>query len=420
MDSMTRRRFLASAAGTVLAGAAAPALRAADRARIPGANDRIRIGIIGCGDRGINAHMRGIHKHLKATNFEITAVADPWRLAREEAAALSQEWFGRAPRQFVSYRDLLEVNDLDAVMIASPDHLHTLHLEAVARAGKHVYVEKPMAQELEPLIRAVDAVKESGVIAQVGTQIRSLPEIVACRQLFESGIFGKVSRVEEARNGEKPYWYGRLKPVRREDVDWDEFLGDIPRKPFREDYYSAWYGYYDTSRGPIPNLGAHFIDLVHYITGAQFPTSCVCLGGIYTWADEHQFTAPDCIQALWEYPEGFMVSSSNNLGNGHGSTRRLLADRGVLDFTDWSSPFYHAEGAARRVEGSIRGRNDVKPAEQPDHFLNWLQCLRSGKQPHAPIEAGYHHSIAVIMAMKSYETGRKMIYDPEKREIRSA
>ena len=417
--SLTRRRFLAAATSTA-AAMASTGINAATRTRAIGANERIRIGIIGCGGRGIDAHMAGIYKHVKETNFEIIAVADPWRLAREKANAKVKEWFGRDAKQFVSYRDVLSLKEIDAVMIASPDHHHTTHLEAAAKARKHVYVEKPLGQDMGALNRAVDAVREAGIVAQVGTQIRSLPEIIACRELYKSGIFGKTSRIEECRNAERPYWYGWLKDVREEDVDWKEFLGDIPFKPFRSDYYSGWYGYYDTSRGPTANLGCHYLDLVHFITGAQYPESCVCLGGTYTWKDEHQFTAPDCAQATWIYPEGFMVSCANNLGNGFGNVRRLYGDQGVLDFTNWSAPFYHAQGAPKRATGKIRGEKKVEPIEQPDHFRNWLDCLRTGKKCHAPIEAGHQHAVAAIMAMTSYETGRKTIYDPAKREIRTA
>ena len=417
MSGLTRRRFLTAAGAAALA---APAWSAKSRARVIGANERIRIGQVGCGGRGLGAHMTGIKPYFKECNFEVVAVADPWRIAREKAAASAKEWFGTEPKMFVSYRDLLAVKDLDAVMVASPDHHHTTHLEAVAKAGKHVYIEKPMAQDIDALNRAVDAVKAAGIIAQVGTQIRSLPEIGGCRELYKSGIFGKVTRIEECRNNEKPYWYQYLKDAKKEDVDWPEFLGDIKSKPFRADYYSGWYGYYDTSRGPIPGYGAHYIDMVNYITGSTYPTECVCLGGTLMERDEHQFTAPDSVQALWLYPEGFLVSSSNNLSNSDGSVRKIYGDAGVLDFSNWSAPFYNAKGAPKRATGKIRGEKKVEPIARPDHFRNWLDCLRSGKQPHAPIEAGHQHAVAVIMAMMSYESGRKAIYDREKRAIKFA
>lgn len=412
-----RREFLKIAAGVALGSGGA--LTAAQRNRSVGANARIRIGIIGCGDRGTNAHMEGVHQHAEAMNVEIVALCDPWRVARDQANARVRTWHGRDARQCASYRELLTWSDIDAVMIASPDHLHTTHLEAAARAGKHVYVEKPLAMEMDKLIRAVDAVKKAGTVVQVGTQLRSLPGIVGARELMQRGVFGKLSRIEECRNSEKPYWYRYLKAVRAEDVDWAEFLGDRPMRPFRADVYSGWYGHSEFTHGPISGLGAHFIDLVHFIAGAGFPESCVCVGGTFTWKDEHRFTAPDCAQATWIYPEGFLVSSANNMGNGYGNTRKFYGEKGVLKVDNWNVPTYSAEGGPRR-DGSIRGDNPVPPVERPDHFLDWLQCIRTGGTPHAPIEAGYQHAVAVLMAQESYRTGRKALYDHRHRLIHTA
>jgi len=419
MTKLSRRGFIKNGTITALGMSVIPqSINLLEKGRAKGANDRIRIGIIGCGDRGVNAHMEGVNKHVGAINLEIVAVADPWRIAREQANAKVKKWFGRDARQFVSYRDLLAMEDLDAVMIASPDHLHTLHLEASAKAGKHIYVEKPLAMEMDKLVRAVDAVKAAGKVVQVGTQVRSFPGIVGARDLFRTGIFGKLSRVEECRNSEQPYWYRYLKEVKQEDVDWKEFLSDRPMRPFSSDLYSGWYGYSDFTHGPISGFGSHFIDMVHFITGAKFPESCVCIGGTFTWEDKYQFTAPDCVQATWIYPEGFLVSSSNNLGHGMGSVRNFYGDKGMINAGNWNAPTFSEKGAPRR-DGTIKGENPVVPVERPDHFLDWLQCIRTGGTPHAPIEAGYQHAVAVLMAAKSYETGRKAVYDNKSRIIRT-
>ena len=421
--AIPRRSFLKTsglALGAALTAAGTRPLTAAERTRSVGANERIRIGIIGCGNRGRTAHMPGIHQHLAATNFEIVALADPWRVARAEANALVKEWFGREAREFGSYRDLLAMDGLDAVMIASPDHHHTTHLEAAARAGKHIYVEKPLADDMAALVRAVDAVKRAGTVVQVGTQLRSLPGVAGARELLATGALGKLSRIEECRNGDKPYWYQYLgREVKGEDVDWQEFLGDRAQRPFDARTYAAWYGYYDFCKGPIPQWGAHFLDTAHFITGCGLPESCVCLGGVLTWKDENRFTTPDCIQATWLYPEGFMVTSSNNFGNGSGNTCKFYGEKGVLKADNLNSLTYSAEGGPRR-DGSIRGQMPVTPVERPDHFLDWLQCLRSGQTPHASIDAGYQHAVACLMATLSYENGRKTLYDPKQRTIRFA
>jgi len=419
---LTRRTFIQSAAATGLA-AAAPvscgSTRAVSTKRIVGANDRISIGIIGCGDRGTNAHMPGVHKHAESQNIEIIAVCDPWRIARETANAKVKEWYGRDAKQFVSYRDLLQMKEIDAVMIASCDHQHTDHLEAAARAGVDVYVEKPLAMRMDRLVRAVDAVKQAGVVVQVGTQLRSMGSFTGCRKLYGTGILGTVGRIEQCRNSERPYWYRYIKEVDEADLDWKEFLHNLPARPFDRVAYSGWYGYREFSDGPVPGLGSHFIDLVHYITGAKFPESCVCLGGTYTWIDDFGFTCPDHVQALWTYPEGFMVSYSTNFGNGYGNSFKIFGNQGVLKMVNWNAPVLTAEGGSAN-KGVIRGENPVEEVERPDHFLDWLQCIRSRGTPNASIDAGYQHAVACLMAVESFDSGRRMTYNAEKRILESA
>jgi len=416
MSNLTtsRREFIKTATAT----AAAVSMTASSYARVTGANDRISIGIIGCGSRGFDAHMPGVNKYAKEQNIEITAVCDPWRPRREDAAARAKEWYGRKARELVSYRDLLELKNVDAVMIASCDHQHTTHLEATAKAKKDVYCEKPLGMDIEPLKAACDAVKANNLVCQIGTQLRSLPSMAGCRDLYKTGILGKVGRIEQCRNNEQPYWYAYLKEVKEEDVDWKEFLMDRPMRPFSSDQYSGWYGYRDFSGGPVPGFGSHYIDLVHYITGAKVPSSAVCLGGTYTWKDEHAFTCPDHVQALWTYPEGFMVSYSSDLGNGGSNTFRILGDQGTLDMVNWTNPVLTAEGGSKN-KGVIRGKKEVEEIPMPDHFLDWLQCLRNRKTPNASIDAGYQHAVAVIMAMRAFDTGVRQVYDAEKREIRN-
>lgn len=408
--STSRRRFLK-------AGAATLTLRAASTGQVLGANDRIAIGVIGCGQRGFKAHMTGVNKHAKSQNMEITAVADPWRPHRERAAAQAKEWYGRAARSFVSYRDVIALKDVDAVMIASCDHQHTAHLEAAAQAKKDVYIEKPLAMDLDRLNVAYDAVKASRIVVQVGTQLRSYASFTGCRALYQTGALGRVSRIEQRRNSTQPYWYSRLKDAQPGDVDWSEFIMHLPKRPFRADLFTGWYGYRDFSGGPVPGLGSHFIDLVHYITGARFPASATGQHATFTWKDKHGFTCPDHVQATWIYPEGFMVSYSTNFGNASSNLFRIYGTKGVMDMTNWTKPFSSGEGAAEK--GAVKAHAPVEPVSRPDHFLDWLLCLRSRKTPNASIDAGYRHAVAVIMAVQAADTGRRQIFDEKKREIRA-
>lgn len=417
--TISRRGFLAAAGtagiATTFGGTRATA---AVRRRSVGANDRIRIGVIGCGDRGINVEMASVNTSAKTENLEVTAVCDVWSEAREKAAAKAKDWFGTDVKRCRTHEELLELEDVDAVFIATSDHWHAEILEAAVKAGKHVYVEKPMAIEMDELNRAYDAAKTAGVVIQVGTQLRSTANAGGCRELVRSGALGRLSRIEQVRNGEKPYWYHYLKPdVKAADVDWKRFAKGRTKKPFDPIRFSGWYGYWEFSQGPVPQLGVHFLDLMHFVTGLGMPESCVCVGGTYTWKDEHGFTAPDQMQALWHYPEGVMVSYLSNFGNSTGDCLRFSGDKGTLEMgTLWGQPTCSAKGAPRR-DGSLRGENKVAPVEQTDHWVDWFRCMRSGKLPNAPLESGYQHSVASIMATVSYEKGRKVTFDQARRKL---
>lgn len=414
---LSRRDFLKATGGAASVLLAAVPVRATPAARTLGANDRIRIGIIGCGSRGIGTHLAAVHQHAQAANLDVVAVADPWRVAREQAAAKVKEWFGHEPKQCRTHRELLDLPEVDAVMIASCDHHHASQLEVAARSGRHVYVEKPVGIEMAALVRACDAVREAGVIVQCGTQLRSMAGLVGAQAVVAAGRLGRISRIEQVRNGDKPYWYPYLKPdVKKEDLDWDEFTGGRTKKPFDPILYSGWYGHYEFSQGPVPQWGVHFLDSVNFIADLGTPETCTCLAGTYSWKDEHAFTAPDQVHALWHYPKGVMVSYTTNFGNSSGNLTRILGDQGTLKLDNMGAPEFSAEGGVRR-DGSIRGVVKVEPIERPDHFLDWFQCMRSGAKPHASIETGFQHSVASIMACLSHETGRRTRYDAATRTV---
>jgi len=411
----TRRQFLAAASAGTARG-----LTATSYGRILGANDRIALGLIGCGGRGYAAHMPGVHAHDQQQNVEFIAVSDPWRIRRERAAARCEEWYGRPAQQFASYRGVLELKDVDAVMIASCDHHHPLHLEAAAQAQKDAYCEKPLAMDMESLKRCCDAVQRAGIVTQMGTQVRSFATSTGCRDLFRTGQLGKVSRIEQRRNGTKPYWYSWMEnaePIREADVDWTEFLTPLPMRPFDGKLLTGWYGYREFSDGPLSNLGCHFIDLFNYIVGTTLPVSCVAQGGTFTWKDEYGFTCPDHAEATWVYPEGIIVSYTTNFGNGDGNVMKIYGEQGVIDLTSWSKPTYSSRGAIKPSELPAEA-TPVPAVETPDHFLDWLQCLRTRGTTNSPIEAGYYHCVPALMAMRALDTGRRQVYDAATREIR--
>lgn len=408
-----RRQFL----GRSLAAASA----AASYRRIYGASDRIGVANIGCGRR--NLLREAIELRLEA-NLEIKAVCDTWGLKRRRAAEQVKEFTGVEPRQVVDWREILAMKDVDAVIIGTPDHLHARMLAEAARAGKHVYVEKPIAMNMRELVEAYDAVKKHKVVVQVGTQMRSYPQSLAAKEFIAAGKLGKLLKVEQARNGYEPYWqsYGGEQFFRdtptEDDVAWKLFLGDRRDRPFDPKQYLGWYGYREFSRGPHTNLMVHFIDLVHYVTGASIPRRVVALGGTYRWKGE--FTAPDSVEVALEYPEDFLVRYCTVFGNSAGRCARFYGTRGTLDAKNLSN----REPWTVSGEGSGEPDKLAEPADLPmppraHHMKNWIDAIRSGTEPVAPIEAGYAHGVAVIMADEALVTGRRQIYDPARREVRA-
>ncbi len=384
-------------------------------ARASGAAERIGIGIIGCGRRGL---LKEVLQFARECNVEVVAVCDAWRQQREAASEAVRQAGGAKPKSFVRYPDLLAMPGVDAVVIGTPDHQHSTQLAAAARAGKDAYVEKPLAMEMKELLAAVDAVKQHNRVVQCGTQIRSLPASVAARAFVTSGGLGKILKVEQSRNGYRPYWHGYgERPVTEPDVDWKGFLMHRKWRPFDADQYAGWYGYREFSRGPHANLMVHFIDLMHFITGATAPRAVVTLGGIYRWKDQR--TAPDSVETILEYPEGFLVRYNTTFGNSANNYLKFMGTRGVLDASrwNWNHPF--------TISGEGSGEKDRIPPgaqilrmESTPHMKNWLECLRTRQHPIAPIDAGYTHSVAVIMADEALLRGRRMVFDPARRAIR--
>lgn len=405
----TRRDFLkhsrAAAIAASVAGLAPPSAL--------GANDRLRIGVIGCGERGRNALMQEVISLSGSENVIIAAVCDVWRQQREQAAQMVKDHWGAEPRSFEDYRDLLALDDIDAVIIASPEHQHTAQLIAAAEAGKDAYCEKPLAMDMESLKKAVDTVKRENRVVQIGTQLRSYPSFTGCKKVVREGALGKIIKVMQVRNSYRPYWHRYKRELAEADTNWKGFLADLPQRPFDDDRHTAWYGYVDYSLGAIASLMAHYIDLVHYITGAKFPASAVAMGGIYAWDDQRD--SPDSVHALLDYPEGFMVSYCTVFGNGAGSYTRFLGKKGMIDATDWRAPFMTGEGSEH--PDRIKEKQPVPDVEIPQHMENWLQCLRTREKPNADIDAGYQHAVACILANEAMRNNRRMAYDREKREI---
>ena len=399
---MDRRSFVMGAA-----------LTAAQSARAAGANDRIGVAVIGCGDRNLLAEVLQFGREL---NVEVAAVCDTWRQQRETAAARVKE-AAKDAKQLVAYQDALASKEVDAVLISTPDHQHCTMLEAAIRAGKDVYVEKPLAMDMKELVAAVDTVKRSDRVVQVGTQVRSWPASAAGRAFAASGGIGKILKVEQSRNNYRPYWH-RLgaRPVTEADVDWKGFLMHRKLRPWDADQYAGWYGYREFSRGPHTGYMAHFADLLHFVTGAKHPKRVVALGGTHRWKDAR--TAPDSIEVVLEYPdEGFLARYNTTFGTGANSFMKFIGTRGVLDATNWGRPWV-VSGEGSGEPDKVAAGTQIPDVPNTPHMKNWFECLRSRKAPAATIDDGFGHAVACIMADEAFVRGKRMLFDAAKRVIR--
>jgi len=435
---------------SLLLASAAAGTSALSYSRIAGANDRIRLGLIGAGNRGrelasVVADLRQNH------NVEMTAVCDLWRINRERAANQAGKTYGRAPRRFTYLEDLLAFKDLDAVMIATPDFQHATMLQLAAEAGKDAYCEKPMANVLQEARAARDAVRSHGVVVQVGTQHRSEPYQIAARQQISNGALGHVSKVEIVWNYHGPRWRGRpeVKQIREEDTDWRRYLLSKPYRPFDPRLYFEFRLYREFSSGIADQWMSHGIDLVHYLLDDPFPKSVVAHGGVFAWQDGRE--NPDTFQALLEYPKGFLVSYSTSFGNDSDSGTRIMGDKATLiniggeGSQRWNlveeKGNHEANPFVRRSRKQIRLGGQEKQAmswsqrllneavektygplpftldSNPAHMKNWLECLRSRKPANATVEHGFAHSVAVIMAARAQREGKKLYWDPKTEEI---
>ena len=428
-DDIDRRAFLSRSAR--IAGGAATAL---SYSRILGANDRIALAHIGIGNRG--RQLVEIAGRLHAPyNAEATAVCDLWRVNRERAVSECSKLYGRAPRAFQHLEDVLALKDVDAVLIATPEHSHSPILELAVKAGKDVYVEKPMGNVLEEARSARAAVLASQRIVQVGTQHRSEPFPRAARELVASGALGEVSKVEVEWNYHGPRWRGRpeVAQIREQDTDWRAWLMTKPPRPFDPRLYFEFRLYRDFSSGIPDQWMSHGIDLVHWFMGDSYPRSVVAHGGVFAWPDGRE--NPDTFHALLDYPKGFLVSYSTSFGNDSpGFTRYMGKQATLVNLGGEGSPRYqlveekgnHESNSDIDKERAARyvlppGQTELPPMGIDDltleHMTNWFECLRSRQAPHCTVEEGFAHSVACIMAARAYWSGQRMYWDKAREEI---
>jgi len=441
----SRRDFIKK---TVLAsagiGLSVNAVSAASYRRILGSNDRVRVGIIGFSDRFKSSLAPSFANHAKELNFEFMGVSDLWNLRRDEAETFMKSK-GWAADGFVKARnneELLARKDVDAVIISTADFQHALHCAEAVKSGRDAYVEKPFAESLEDAKIALAAVESSKRIVQVGSQRRSAPNYWAAYDFIKSGKFGDITTVEMTWNVNQPGRWRRpdlVAKIREQDVDWDRFLMNRPKVAWNPRFYLEYRLFYPYSSGIPGQWMAHQIDTVHWFTGLEAPRSVVANGGIYTWKDGR--TNPDTFTAVFEYgpfddkEKGFQVIYSSRFNNSAGGTKEYYYSNGGMINLDTNKitptgGLGEREAKAMGMQANLLSEGELKATGKVAtdantgsdpmtslHMRNWMECIRSRKETNAPARAGFDHSVANIMATEALHTGKRVSWDPAKKDI---
>jgi predicted dehydrogenase len=441
--SSSRRDFIRKSAITS-AGLyfGANAFSAKSYRNIMGANDRVRVGVVGFSDRHRSSHIPCFMNHYKELNFDLVAVSDIWKKRREDGAAI---WKEKMQHEVIACRNNEEMYDkklVDAVFIGTADFQHALHTIEAVKAGCDAYVEKPFAETMEDNRAALKAVKAGDRIVQIGSQRRSGKNYTAANDFIRSGKFGPITMVELTWNVNQPGRWRRpalLSQLKEEDTDWKRYLMNRPFESFDVRKYLEFRLFWPYSSGLPGQWMSHQIDTVNWFSGLQHPRTVVANGGIYMWKDGRKNW--DTISAVFDYgpandpSTGFQVTFSSRMHNGdenpaeiyysNGGELNLITNtvspRGGLSkrFADEMKmqPNLLSEQSLTQAEKVIASANTGGDSLTSNHIRNWMECIRSRKQPNAPVEAGYSHSIATCMTTAAVRTGLKVWFDEKKQEV---
>ena len=411
--------------------------------RILGANDRVRVGVVGFADRHRSSHMPCFMDHYKEFNFDVVAVSDIWNRRREEGVAAWKEKMGHDITGCRNNEEMYDKKLVDAVFISTADFQHALHTIEAVKAGCDVYVEKPFAETMSDNRAALKAVKESGKIVQIGSQRRSGTNYHAANEFIRSGKFGPITMVELTWNVNQPGRWRRpqlVSQIREEDVDWKRYLMNRPSEKWDPRKYLEYRLFWPYSSGLPGQWMSHQIDTVHWFSGLPHPRSVTANGGIYMWKDGRRNW--DTLTAVFDYgplddsSTGFQVTFASRMHNGDERPAELYySNGGELNLiTNKVSPAgglreNHAKAMGMQANllpqmdlvkekmEVIASANTGGDSLTSAHVRNWMESVRNRKVPNAPVEAGYNHSIACIMTTAASHTGQKATFDAKTQEV---
>jgi predicted dehydrogenase len=425
-NSWTRREFTRS---LVLAGAST----ALGAARVFGANERVRLGFIGLGNRGDQV----LDAFLKHPDAQVVALCDLSQAYMDNAARK----IGDSPRQFKDYRKLLELRDLDAVVVATPDHWHALQTVHACEAGKDVYVEKPLSRCVVEGRRMVEAVNKHGRVCQVGIHRRSIAVCQEASQFVRDGGLGKITAARAFHiQNEWPNGIGNPPDENPPaDFDWQAWLGPAPERRYNKNrtfYRFRWF--YDYSGGQVTNFGVHYLDFIQWSLGMNAPLSVTAMGSRSSgMADNREI--PDTLEAIWQYPGGTLVTFSQFNANAGpwsvpGCELELRGTLGTLylfgdgydvvpdsisrDEFPARTPLTRESDARYRKDAKSRiPARKVRPGSTADtapHARNFLDCVKSRRQCNCDIETGHRSTTTTLLANIALKTRTLLDWDCQK------
>ena len=441
---MKRRKFIKrsalAATGSYLG---AMGFGAASYANIIGANDRVRVGVVGFSDRFRSSLVPAFLDNCKELNFDMVAVSDIWKVKREAGQAHLKEKLGHEVKACRNNDELYASRDIDAVIISTADFQHALHAIEAVRSGCDAYVEKPFAETMEDNRAALKAIRESKKIIQIGSQRRSGSNYHAAANFIQSGKFGPITMVELLWNLNQPGRWRRPKLVemmKEEDTDWKRFQMNRPSEPFNARKHLEFRLFWPYSSGMPGQWMSHQIDTVHWFSGLKHPRSVVANGGVYAWKDGRENW--DTMTAAFEYgppddtSSGFQVIFCSRMHNGEENpTEAYYSNGGELNLLTnkissngglterFAKDMNMQPNLLTEVDLNVRDEKVVSSANTGgdaltfNHMRNWMECVRSRKETNAPVEAGYAHAIACIMANAAVHTGVKVTFNEKTQEV---
>ena len=440
-----RRQFVKSALGAGVAlGAASPTVFAQEK--VQGANDRLQLAVIGVGGRG-----RYLLRWVMETGGQMVPPApppwapppkppDPRLAARVVAVCDVYEKRKREAQTFsgadgtLDYRRVLDRKDVDAVIIATPDHWHArMALEAMAR-GKDVYLEKPVTHTVEEARQVAEGVRRTGRVLQVGSQTTSSDQWWKARKAIQDGMIGDLVQSQGSyhRNSEEGEWNWKIDPeagpqgAGESFVDWKMWLGEAPERSWDADRFFRFRKYWDYSGGIATDLFYHVMAPLNIAWGeAQFPHKVMASGGVYAFKDRE---VPDTFALLAEYPKGHSLVLSSSMANdthvpglirGHEGTIMMVPDgrfEGRVDAIT-ITPQSVARKKFKDRYGTIEVVLETEPRES--HMENFLRCLRSREKPVLDADTAYRAMVTIGMSVQSYREGRVLYWDARREKVAS-